>query len=167
MDGSSFLLCIHRPLRSRRRERRDNKAVGDRVVVVGAGLIGCEAALYIAGELKKKVIIVEMLDETLVGVENMRKTALTERLQKAGVEIHLGARLEEITDTGVVCQDKRRQSREVEADTVVLATGLGARQKLVEELKALVPGVYVIGDCVEARKIYHAFEDAWRVALLI
>jgi len=27
--------------------------------------------------------------------------------------------------------------------------------------------VYVIGDCVEARKIYHAFEDAWRVVLFI
>ena len=144
-----------------------NKAVGDRVVVVGAGLIGCETALYIAEELKKKVTIVEMLDEMLVGVENVCKTVLTERLQKAGVKIHLGSRLEDITDSGVVCQDKRCQSREVEADTVVWATGLGARKKLVEELKAPVPEVYVIGDCVEARKIYHAFEDAWRVALLI
>lgn len=144
-----------------------NKAVGDRVVVVGAGLIGCEAALYMAEELKKKVIVIEMLDEMLVGVESVCKTALAERLQQAGVEVYLGARLEEIKDTGVVCQDKRCQSREVAADTVVLATGLGARQELVVELKALVPEAYVIGDCVEARKIYHAFEDAWRVALLI
>jgi len=143
------------------------KAVGDRVVVVGAGLVGCETALYIAEELKKKVTIVEMLDEILVGTEDLCKEALMERLEKVGVEIHLGWRLEAIMDKGVVCTDKKWQRHEVETDTVVLATGLGARKELVEKFEGLAPEAYVIGDCVEARKIYHAFEDAWRVALLI
>lgn len=143
------------------------KAIGDRVVVVGAGLVGCETALYIAEELRKKVIIIEMLNEMLVEVENLCKTALTERLQEAGVEVRLGWHLDKIIDKGVVCRDKMWQRHKVEANTVVFATGLAARKGLVEELKTLVPEVYVIGDCVEARKIYHAFEDAWRVALLI
>lgn len=143
------------------------KAVGDRVVVVGAGLVGCETALYIAEELRKKATIVEMLDEMLIGVEKLCKIALKEQLQKAGVEIHLGWHLDEITDKGVVCTDKKWQRHELEADTVVLATGLGARKELVERFRGLAPEVYVIGDCVEARKIYHAFEDAWRAALSI
>ncbi len=143
------------------------QAVGDKVVVVGAGLIGCETALYIADELKKQVTIVEMLDEMLVGVSGMVQAALTERLQKAGVEIHIGWHLDEIADKGVICIDKKCQRREIEADTVVLATGLGARTEVVEQFKGLAPEVYVIGDCVEARKIYHCFEDAWRVALQI
>lgn len=55
----------------------------------------------------------------------------------------------------------------IEADSVVLATGLRAKKEVAEQFKDLAPEVYVIGDCVEARKIYHAFEDAWRAVLLI
>ena len=40
-----------------------------------------------------------------------------------------------------------------------------AKKEVAEQFKDLAaPEVYVIGDCVEARKIYHAFEDAWRAA---
>ena len=143
------------------------QAVGDKVVVVGAGLIGCETALYLADELKKKVTIVEMLDEMLVGISGMVQAALTERLQEAGVEVHLGWHLDEIVDRGVICTDKTWHRREIEADTVVLATGLGARKEVAGQFRGLAPEVYVIGDCAEARKIYHCFEDAWRTALMI
>jgi 2,4-dienoyl-CoA reductase-like NADH-dependent reductase (Old Yellow Enzyme family)/thioredoxin reductase len=143
------------------------KGVGHKVVVVGAGLIGCETALYIAEELKRRVTIVEMLDEMLVGTEPKCRIALTERLQKTGVQVHLGWYVDEIRDKAIVCTDKKWQRHEIEADSVVLATGLRARKKLVEKFRDLAPEVYVIGDCVEARKIYHAFEDAWRAGLLI
>lgn len=143
------------------------KAVGEKVVVIGGGLVGCETALFIAEELKKKVTIVEMLDEILIGVEPICVMALMERLRKAGVKIHTGWYLEEVTDKGVICTDKKWRRHEIEADTVVLAMGLTARKELVEKFKGLAPEVYVIGDCVEARKIYHAFEDAWRAVLAI
>ena len=42
-----------------------------------------------------------------------------------------------------------------------------SRGELVEKFRGLAPEVYVVGDCVEARKIYDAFENAWRAALLI
>lgn len=143
------------------------KAVGDKVMVVGAGLVGCEIALYIAEELKKKVTIIEMLDEMLVELEFLSKVALIGRLQKAGVEIHTGWLLDEIKDKSLVCRDEKLERHELEADTVVLATGLGAKREVVEKFKGQAPEVYIIGDCVEARKIYHVFEDAWRAALLI
>lgn len=143
------------------------QAVGDRVVVVGAGLIGCETALYLADELAKRVTIVEMLDEMLVGVSGMVQAALKEKLEEAGVEVYLGWRLDEVTDWGVICSDKARQKHEMEADSVVLATGLGARGEAVDQFRGLAPEVYAIGDCVEARKIYHCFEEAWRAALRI
>jgi 2-enoate reductase len=143
------------------------QAVGDKVVVVGAGLIGCETALYLADELKKKVTIVEMLDVALLGVSGAVQAALLARLEEAGVEMHLGWHLDEILDRGVIGTDKKWQKHEIEANTVVLATGLGTNKELVEPFRGLVPEVYVIGDCVQARKIYHCFEDAWRAALQI
>jgi len=143
------------------------KPFGEKIVVVGAGLVGCETALHLAETSGKQVTIVEMLDEALPDLEPFSKMALAERLDKAGVKIHLGWRLEEITDSGVICTDKTGQNQELEADTVVLATGLGARKRAAEEFRNLAPEVYIIGDCVQARKIYHCFEDAWRVALKI
>ena len=140
---------------------------GDKVVVVGAGLVGCETALHLAETSGKQVTIVEMLDEALPDVELFAKMALTERLDKKRVKIHLGWCLKEITDSSVICTDKTGHNHGLEADTVVLATGLGARNKTVKELGNLAPETYVIGDCVQARKVYHCFEDAWRVALKI
>ena len=135
--------------------------------LIGGGIVGCETALYVAEELKNKVIIIARRDETLVDVEIFSKITLTERLQKAGVEIRTGWDLKEITDSGVICEDKDWQRHEVAADTVIIAKGLESRRGLVEKFRGLAPEVYVVGDCVEARKIYNAFEDAWRAALLI
>ena len=140
-------------------EKKPKKAV-----IVGAGYIGLEMCESFK-ESGLEVTVVEMLDEILIEVEPVSKMALVERLGKAGVEIYTGWHLEEVTDKGVVCTDKKWGRHKIEADTVVLAVGLKARKELAEKFRGLAPEVYVIGDCVEARKIYHAFEDAWRAVL--
>ena len=141
------------------------REVGDKVVVIGGGLVGCETALYLAEELKKKVAVVEMLYEILTGMEPVSSMALTERLGKAGVEVHTGWHLEEITPDKVVCTDKMWKRHEIDTDTIVLAMGLKAKNEAAKEFIDLAPEVHIIGDCVEARKIYNAFEDSWRAVL--
>lgn len=141
------------------------KAVGEQVVVMGGGLIGCETALYIAEVLKKKVTVVEMLDEVLNEVEPLSKAALLERLQEAHVMIRTGWHLEQITNIGVICTDRNWQRKELQASTVVLALGLKARKHDADRFEGAAPEVYRVGDCVEPRNIYHAFEDAWRIPI--
>ena len=144
-----------------------NSNIGNRVLLIGGGLVGCETALYIADELGKKVTLVEMLDEILPETENVCKLALTEKLQESGVEIHTGFRMEEIGSGSIIGTTREGKKQQVETDTVVLATGLGAREKAVALFDSLAPEVYTVGDCAKARKIYNAFEDAWRVVLAI
>jgi 2,4-dienoyl-CoA reductase-like NADH-dependent reductase (Old Yellow Enzyme family)/thioredoxin reductase len=141
------------------------KQVGDRVVVAGGGLVGCETALHLAEGLKKKVLIVEMLDDILLELgfgEIFTLMALKDRLQKAGVEIKTGLTLKSYSGNKVVCTDKTGKDVQLDADSVVLALGLQARQDMVTKFKGLAPQVFKIGDCVEARKIYHSFREAWK-----
>lgn len=143
------------------------KQVGEKVIVIGAGLVGCETALHIAETLKKKVVVVEMLDKIGVELEPVTVMALTDKLAKAGVEVHTGWHVERIFPNKVLCVDHNWGKHEIEGDTIVLAMGLAAKRKAAREFSGLSPQVFDIGDCVKARKIYNATEEAWRAALAI
>lgn len=139
--------------------------LGEKVAVIGGGIVGCETALHIAEKLGKKVTIVEMLDEILMEQMPITRMALVERLQAADIQVHTRWILREVTNQGILCEDKNWQTHEVAADTVVIGIGLKSNKELVEKFEGLAPEVYAIGDCVEAREIYSAFEDAWRAVL--
>lgn len=138
------------------------------LVVVGGGFVGCETALYLVEDQgTPKVTIVEMLDEIAMDVELLSKRVLLERLNKAGVKMLAGMKLEEITDDGIICIDKKWNRHHIKADKVVLALGFKPRTQVVKQLKGLASEVYEIGDCVEVRKIRQAVDDGWRTARMI
>jgi 2-enoate reductase len=140
-------------------------SLGNNVVVVGGGIVGCETAVHIAQKEKKRVTVIEMLDDILTDHELMHRMVLLEMLQDAGVETLTGLKLNQVTAKGVVCIDKDWNTKEIPADTVVSCTGLKGRSDLAESLKGLVDETYVIGDCAGGIKICDAFEQAWRAVL--
>jgi hypothetical protein len=58
--------------------------------------------------------------------------------------------------------NKEGKEHPLDADSVVLATGLRSKQDLVTKFEGLGPQTFKIGDCVQPRKIYHAFSEAWK-----
>jgi NADPH-dependent 2,4-dienoyl-CoA reductase/sulfur reductase-like enzyme len=143
------------------------REAGKKIVVLGGGLVGCETALYIAECFLKPVVIVEMLDKILGGVNFTVKLSLEERLKNAGVDIHTSWQAREITGEYLVCHDGQGQRHELETETVVLATGLVERTVLVEMFKGLASETYIIGDCLKASNISHAIGSAWEAVLQI
>jgi 2,4-dienoyl-CoA reductase-like NADH-dependent reductase (Old Yellow Enzyme family)/thioredoxin reductase len=143
------------------------QAVGDKIVIIGGGLVGCETALYIFEQFKKQPVIVEMLDKILVDMEPVSSIALTQKLLDADIEVHTGWHLTEIKAGKVICSDAVWQKHEIEADTVVSAVGFKPKSNVEKDFAGVAPVVCAVGDCVEPRKIYNAFEEAWRVALQI
>jgi len=140
-----------------------HKDVGYHVVVAGGGFVGCETALHIAEALKKKVTIVEMLDDILLDLEApVNMTALRMRLHTAGVEIRTGLTLKSYSRNKVVCTGKAGKDRQMDADSVVLALGLQPRQDVVAKLEGLVPQVFKVGDCIQPKDINNAFKSAWQ-----
>jgi pyruvate/2-oxoglutarate dehydrogenase complex dihydrolipoamide dehydrogenase (E3) component len=138
------------------------EGVGDRVVVIGGELVGCETADYLA-QKGKIVTIVRRGPSIAASVNPQARDNLLARLIKNGVTMLTGVRYEEITDRGLVITDKEGQRQTIEADTVVLATGAMQNTELVTELEGQDIALHLIGDCVTPGKIIDAIRDGARV----
>ena len=144
---------------------RDCCWVGDRVVVVGGGLVGTETALDLA-ENGHSVTLVELLPRIMKDVAVTDFLAYSERIAKTDMRILTDTRLEEVLDNGARISGPKGEEV-VEADTVILALGLKAEQGLYNELAAAGKEVYLAGDAVKAGKIFDAIHTAYRVAIRI
>jgi len=131
---------------------------GERVLVAGGAAMGCEVAAYLAS-LGKKVTMVEMIDELALDLEMRSRLALLQLLQERSVEILTGWKLAKIEDAFVLLHGRDWRERRVEVDSVILALGLTPNQELLKPLKKTFGNVYVIGDCLEPRKIYQAVHE--------
>lgn len=142
--------------------------VGKTVVVVGAGMTGCETALHLTQQ-GKKVTLIDMLTESEIAQDTpfIARVTLMLVLRKYNVEIKTEVKLEEVTDRGALVIDKQWRRYEIPADTVVFAMGFKARTETVKSLQGLAREVYVIGDCAKPRNLMSAIHDAFNVAVEI
>jgi 2,4-dienoyl-CoA reductase (NADPH2) len=143
----------------------EKKAAGEKVVVVGGGLVGCEVAEYLA-ERGKKVTIIEMMDRMGNDIGITIRWIIMQRLHNAGVKWVTGAKVEQITESRVRA-NKKCTTIFFDADTVVLAMGMKPRAELAGKLKQKFGGkidIKSVGDCVEAGKIAQATEGGFLAA---
>jgi len=143
----------------------EKKNVGDDVVIVGGGEIGCETAVWLA-QKGKKVTLVEVLPDILPDTFLSNRMMLFKMLNESSVNILTNVKVSKITDEGVVIQ-KNGDSQIVKANTVVLAVGLKAQRKLSDDLEDKLQAVHVVGDCVEPRKLMNAIWEAYSIARLL
>jgi 2,4-dienoyl-CoA reductase-like NADH-dependent reductase (Old Yellow Enzyme family)/thioredoxin reductase len=137
--------------------------VGEKVIVCGGGLVGCEVAWYLA-EQRKRVSIVEMLEDIAMNVDTGFKLAILKKLRENDVGIICGLKVEEIIPgKGIIGIDKTLSRREIEGDTVVLAMGFDSNRTLFDP-KNDAYEVYVIGDAKEPRRIVDAIREANHIA---
>lgn len=120
---------------------------GQKVVIVGGGLVGAEMA-YEYGKEGRKVTLVEALPEILAndpgGVPFQTRDMLSELLERNGVEKRMGCKLESIGEEGAVVADREGKRQTIEADDVVMAIGFRARPSMAEALMGYGIEVYEI-----------------------
>ena len=134
--------------------------IGNKVVILGGGLVGCETALLLA-EKEKLVTIVEMLPALATKVGPSIKAALLAALSEKGVKMLTKAKVEEITPTGLVVTDGDGKRQTIDADNIVLATGAVPNKQLAEILKGKVKELFLIGDAAEPRRIKEAMSEGY------
>ena len=136
--------------------------VGQRVAVIGGGLIGCETAEFLA-EKGKKVTILEILPEMAIAVTPRVREPLLNILSSKGVSMLTGIKSEEITASRIVITDKNGKRQTIEVDTIVLATGAKPDRELLDLLKERVSEIYLAGDCVRPATILEAIHDGFEI----
>jgi len=142
----------------------DTKKAGEKVIVVGGGLVGCETAVSLAQQ-GKRVTVVEMLEGILPDLFEANKQHLFKMLAETGVTVLTDAQLARVTDEGALIVNKRRRYQaHIKADTVVLAVGLKPEVQLARALEGVGIEVHSIGDCREPRKIIDAIWLAHQTA---
>ena len=138
---------------------------GDKILIIGGGLVGCEVALWLAQQ-GKQVSIAEMLPYILGGMHSeipfMNKAMLEDLLRYHKVNIHTGARVLKV-DQGIVTMEKNDVMEKVEADVVVMAAGYQSCDGLYRSLKDCGKPLFNIGDSRKFHNIMQAIWDGFEV----
>ena len=138
---------------------------GQRILVVGGGLVGCETALGYA-QAGKTVTIVEALPDILsagIPVPEMNASMLRDLLAEWKVTLRTGCRLAQVTADGAVVTGPQGEET-LPADHVVLAVGFTPRPSLAGELAGTGMEVDQVGDGSKVGSVMTAIASAYTVA---
>lgn len=143
-------------------------AMGQKVLVVGGGMVGCEAAEFLA-ERGHEVAVIEMKDVIASDVTPENRQYMFENFEKHHVLLRPSAKVSQFYSDGVDYTLADGADGALRGyDNVVLAMGSRSNNSLREAISAFVPQVFVIGEAAKAPgNAVLATGDALNAALAI
>lgn len=151
MDGDNVVLAVGM------HDHMDR--IGQNVVILGGGLVGCEEGIFLAQQ-GRKVTILEMKPELCRDAPYLHHEAVLLELDRLGAVTHTGARCTRILPDGVLAQTGEGEVR-FDADTVLVAAGLRPRMAEAESFRDCAPEFWKIGDCKKARNVRLAIHEGY------
>lgn len=135
--------------------------VGDRPIIVGGGLTGCEIAYDMCLEGKHPVIV-EMKNDLIAqpGVCLANSSYLRDYFELHKTEVHLKTKLLDIIDGGVRVEDADHNIQIIKGDSVIMSIGY-----VPQPLQCTRRNVHFVGDCVKVGNLRTVIWKAWDVAM--
>ena len=137
-----------------------SKKVGEKVVIIGGGLTGCEIAydLFLKG---KKPAIVEMKNDLMAvrGLCLANSSYLRDFFNYKKVPVFLESKVAEIKNGSVVITDKNGKSQEIPADSVIVSVGY-----VPAPVAPKSSHVHLVGDANGVGNLRTVVWRAWQVA---
>lgn len=137
--------------------------LGQDVVIVGGGLVGCELSIYLA-EKGMSLTVIEMGDFLASTGQLTERMDTMRHMDNQGVQSFTNTKCIEILDDSVVVENKDGQQKTIKADTVLIAAGM---QSLVDErdrFSDVAFDVVNIGDCAKVGDICTAVNSGFDAA---
>ena len=136
------------------------------VVVCGGGEVGGETAHFLTQSCQD-ITLVEMRDDILIDMFPLMKMQLMEYIRDAGIKVLTGAKVAEITESGVSYTDSEGNLHSLPAATVVSAFGYKAYNPLEEAARKYCDNVKVVGCAVKAGNALVAVREGYEAALAL
>lgn len=155
IDGAQVMTASEALLRS--------DQLGETIVVIGGGMVGCETGVHL-GELGKKVSILELTSKFCGDAHALYAYSLGKKMAEY-TTLYPNAACMEIRDGEVLCEQNGKSIR-IEADNVIIAAGMKANYREAWALAGDVDEFYCLGDCnKKAGKIMNATTDGFFAAM--
>ena len=143
--------------------------IGERVVIIGGGLVGIELAEFLA-ERKRQVTVLEEGPIFALQMAHPRRWRVLHDIREAGVELVAGARVDRISEHSVdfsvsSTRNEKVETRSVEASSVIVTLGLEPNPNLAARLEASDARVVSVGDCTGVGYIEGAIREGFEAAL--
>ena len=158
------------------------KAAGARVVVIGGGLLGLEAAHGLA-KARAHVTVVHLMERLMERqLDAPAAQMLCRAVEAKGIAVRLNAETVRIIGNGRVEAVELQDGSTIATDAVVVAVGIRANAELAraagldvdrgiavdDHLGTSVAGIYAIGECAQHRgHCYGLVEPAYEQAQLL
>lgn len=158
--------------------------LGNKLVVVGGGQVGCEQTVWLQAK-GKQIDVIEMDDQLMKA--NWRdtpeehfwtefymtheyddgKTEVEHAKPIDRVNIHLKTRCVEITEKGVWVENEESGRTFIEADQVIMATGLRICEEKKHQFDGLAADVIYVGDCDKVGDLLNTSSTGYYASLRI
>ena len=145
----------------------NKNALGQNVVMIGAGKLGTEAAIGIAKDGHKITVLApgdEIIDAEDVGAHNVGNQ---ERIYKnhPNFKCFIKTTVKSITGSKVVYTDEKGVESSIQADSIVIWSGLKPRMDEAEKFIGSADEVLLLGDCTgKGGRIQKTIRSAFFVA---
>lgn len=135
------------------------KITGEKIVIAGGGLSGCDSALELA-MTGKKVTIVEMLPSVAANALLDNRNPLMFKLADYHVDIKTNSKIIEMKDNAVVIKNCG-VVEELMADTIITAFGMRSLNTLADKIADRYPNSSIVGDCNKVGQVAEAVRSGF------
>lgn len=143
--------------------------IGQNVVVVGAGPIGMETAIWLSKK-GKYVSVVEYTDKIMGGKGNVAGgdySMVMNYIKYYNITMYLNSYISKLeSNNAVIRAVKTDKNSTIKADTVILAVGYQPENQLYNKIRnsCSIKEIYNIGDSKNVANIYYAIHEAYEIA---
>jgi dihydrolipoamide dehydrogenase len=158
------------------------KSVPKSLLIIGAGVIGCEFA-FIYRTLGAEVVMAEMKPRALSTEDEEISDLIERELKKAKIKLHAGVKVEAVEKRPDGMTVKLSDGREIKTEKILVSIGRcmnsenigleavgvrkGTRGEITvnEKMETNVPGIYAIGDVTGTMMLAHVASHQGLVAV--